>query len=519
MKFTQQFLSTWKKVPVSKRLGLLTFVVVAVIGTSMAYSRVTAPTWVVLYGNVDDAQASAVLAKLDAKGIQHQMGGNGTRVLVPKDQLVTARLSLAADGVGGRSMPEGWAIMDKEGLATSDLKQRVDYQRALEGELALTLMGIDAVDRATVHLTLPEKPIYAGSTTATAKPTASVLLELKRPLSADETDTVANLVASAVEGLAVSNVTVASSDGTILHAAGDNPSSGGTVTSTKALKATQEFETAQSQKLTTLARQLTQRSDASVVVKAELSFDETSTETETVDPTQQVPSAEHKLTEDWTGTGSPAGGTVGVDGGPLPTTAANANGKYTKEDKTTTYAGGKTVTKTVQTPGSVKRMSVAVVVPYDATAGDPTFDTADVARVVGAAAALDAKRGDTIEVATVAAGPVPTTVAPATTTPPVATGVPTTVLGGVGGGIFLFALVLLMKRRKRKRKLVATIGPALEQGEVAALTAAYALPHEQRGGTDTSKAETASIRADLDRMANETPESLAALLSSWLTKG
>ena len=167
MKVTQQFLSTWKKIPVSKRIGLLTVVVVAVFGVTMAYSRVTAPTWVVLYGNVDDAQASTVLAKLDAKGIAHQMGGNGTRILVSQDQLVTARLALAADGVGGRTMPAGWAIMDKEGLATSDMKQRVDYQRALEGELAKTLMGMDAVNMATVHLTIPEKAIYAGSSTDT----------------------------------------------------------------------------------------------------------------------------------------------------------------------------------------------------------------------------------------------------------------------------------------------------------------------------------------------------------------
>ena len=520
MKFLQQFLATWKRVPIGKRIGLLTFTVVAVVGASMAYSRVTAPTWAVLYGNVDDAQASAVLAKLDAKGIQHQIAGNGTRIMVPQEQLVTARLALAADGINGRSMPEGWAILDKEGLATSDMKQRIDYQRALEGELARTLMGIDAVDTATVHLTLPEKPIYAGSTTDITKPTASVLLGLKRPLVADETDTITNLVAGAVEGLTVANVTVASADGTILHAAGD-AASDSSVSTSKALKAAQEFDSAQSARLTILARQLTQRPDASVVVKAELNLDATSTETETVDPTKQVPSASHEATENWTGTGSPTGGTVGVDGGPLPN-ATGSNGTYSKSDKTVTYEGGKSVIKTTQTPGSVKRMSVAVVVPYDATAGDSTVDPADVSRVVGAAAALDLKRGDTIEVATVAAGPVPTTVATPTTTTPVPAGLPVTVLAGVGGGIFLFMLFLLTRRRKRSRKrgAAAPAGPALDAGDTMALPAVFAnAMADNRSDQQSGKAETASIRADLDRMANETPESLAALLSSWLTKG
>ena len=513
MKFTQQFMATWKRVPVRKRLGLAFVAVAVAIGASMAWTRLNAPTWVVLYGNVDDAQASAVLAKLDAKGIQHQMGGNGTRVLVPQTDLVTARLALAADGVGGKAMPEGWSIMDKEGLATSDMKQRVDYQRALEGEVAKTLMGMDAVSSATVHLTLPEKPIYAGSSTDLAKPTASVVLDLKRPLVADETETVANLVAGAVEGLVVSNVTVASTDGSMLHAAGDTAAGGGTVTSTKALKATQEFESSLSTRLTSLARQLTQRADASVVVRAELSFDETSTETESVDPTKQAPQADHTFSETWTGTGSTAGGTVGVDGGPLPTTAGSSNGTYKKEEKTTTYAGGRSVTKTVQTPGSVKRMSVAVVVPYDATAGDPTFDPADVSRVVGAAAAIDATRGDTIEVATVAAGPVPTTVAPATTTTPVASGASPVVLGGGGGGLFLVFLVFLMRRRKRKKAAAVSAGAAGPGADGTGVPPAYAMPAEP------TNADAASIKADLDRMANETPESLAALLSSWLTKG
>lgn len=519
MKF-QQFMATWKRVPIGKRIGLVTAVLVVVIGGFMLYGRATAPTWATLYSNVDDAQASDVLAKLDAKGIASKVEGNGTRIMVSKEDLVTARLALAAEGFNGRAMPEGWSILDNEGLATSDMKQRIDYQRALEGELATTLMGIDAVNLATVHLTLPEKPIYAGAAIDAVKPTASVLLDLNRVLSDDETQTITNLVAGAVEGLVISNVTVASSDGTILQAAGDNPAAGGSVTTSKAMKATTEFEAAQSDRLTLLARQLTQRPDASVVVRAELSFDESTTETETVDPTQQVPTAEHSVTENWEGSGNPAGGTVGVDGGPLPN-ATDSNGTYSKEEKTTTMMGGRSVTKVVQTPGAVKRMSVAVVVPFDADEGEPTIDPADVSRVIGAAAALDPTRGDTIEVATVAAGPVPTPVVPETPVVPVTAGVPTPVLGGVGGFIFLAVLVLLLLKRKKKRKAVeARLAPHKELGvpEAYALPT-LAVPAASGINPEVVKAENASIKADLDRMANETPESLAALLSSWLTKG
>lgn len=516
MKF-QQLMGTWKRVPIGKRILLISVALVAIVGGSMAYSRITAPTYAVLYGNVDDAQASEVLAKLDAKGISYQLAGNGTRIMVPEESLVSARLALAADGFDGRAMPEGWSILDNEGLATSDMKQRIDYQRALQGELAKTLMGIDAVNTATVNLTMPEKPLYAGSQTDGAKPTASVLLDLNRDLSDNEVETVSNLVASSVEGLTVANVTVASSDGTILHAAGDSPAAGTSVTTSKAMKATHEYETALSDRLTVLARQLTQRPDASVVVKAELSFDEQTTETETVDPAQQVPTAEHQSTEEWTGTGSPAGGTVGVDGGPLPN-ASDSNGTYKKDDKTTTYAGGRSVTKVVQSPGAIKRMSVAVVVPFDDAEGDPAVDPADVSRVIGAAAALDETRGDTIEVATVAAGPVPTTVAPTPTVTPVTTGVSTPVLGGVGGFIFLAVLFFLFRRKKKNKATRPAAAAELAPADAYAIPPTLAVPAISVSN-EAVKAETASIKADLDRMAAETPESLAALLSSWLTKG
>lgn len=522
MKFPQQLLAFWKKVPVGKRVLLVTMAVAVVIGGSMAYTRVTTPTYSVLYANVDDAQASSVLAKLDAKGIAHKMEGNGTRILVPADQLVAARIEMAAQGIGDRTMPAGWSLLDNQGLATSDARQKIDFQRALEGELAKTLMAMDAIDTAQVHLTLPEQPIYAGAASQNAVPsTASVVLALKRPLSADEVETVANLVASSVQGLTVNNITVASTDGTLLHAPGDNPGAGGTLTTSKAMKATQEFETAQSDRLTALARQLTLRPDASVVVRAELNFDETQVENETVDPTKQVPAAEHTLNETWTGTGSPTGGTVGVDGGPLPG-GANGNGTYNKDEKTTTYEGGKTVIKTVQTPGSVKRLSVAVVVPFDEnSAVDPTTLSADVSSLIGAAAGLDAARGDTIKVATVSAGAVPTTTTVAPTVTPVTSGLPIPVLAGVGGGIFLFMVVLLMKRKKSKKSKKVGKGATKDDDEQTVLESLPAMnwTPDAKANAEQHKAETASIRADLDRMANETPESLAALLSSWLTKG
>ena len=133
MKFSQAK-SIWSATPIGKRIFLLTAILTLGFGGWMAFGRITAPTYAVLYGNMTDVQASTVLAKLDAKGIPHKMEGNGTRILVPSDQLVAARIAMAAQGVGDRTMPAGWSILDNQGLATSDMRQRIDYQRALECE-------------------------------------------------------------------------------------------------------------------------------------------------------------------------------------------------------------------------------------------------------------------------------------------------------------------------------------------------------------------------------------------------
>jgi len=520
MKFTQDLGARWKAMPVSRRITMLAIVLGTLVGGSMAWTRINQPTWAVLYSNLDDAQASSVLAKLDAKGISHKVDGNGTRISVPKQSLIQARLNLAADGVTGKTVPAGWSILDKEGLATSDLRQRVDYQRALEGELSSTLMSMAAVSSATVHLTLPEKPIYAGSKADSIKPTASVLLGLRRPLAGDETDTVTNLVASAVENLTVSNITVASTDGLILHAPGDVSSSGG-VTSAKAFKATRDYEAARSAELSALAARLTQQPGAQVAVRAELDYAESTIETETVDPTKQVQTAKQTKSEEWTGSGgAAAGGTVGVDGGPVAGANGASSGTYKLQEETSQFTGGRSVTKTVGAPGTVKKLSIAVVVPFDDTGNGPAVDEAAIARVIGAAAGIDATRGDTIEVATVPATITPTTVAP-TPTPVVPGGLPVPVVAGAGGGLFVLFLIFKLRGRKKKKRATAAAKEALNQLQgnndlAQGMPANWA--SNAPAGMAATRQETDSIRADLDRMANETPESLAALLSTWLSK-
>ncbi len=542
-------------------LGQRMLLVAAVIGISFAgytaYSNSQKITWAVLYANTDDATAASVMAKLDAHGIPHQLSGNGTRIEVPASQLASTRLTLASEGVTGQPVPEGFdQIFSNQGLASSDFEQRVNYQRALEGELAKTLLTMDNVAGASVKLTIPQQSVFIGDgTTSNDKPTASVMLSLRQPLTAAQVETVTNLVASSIEGLTPDQVTIASSDGTLLHAAGDSTTS---ATSTKNIAMTSDYENELSNRLTALARTLTGSAAATVEVRATMDFTQSDVEHEVIDPTKNVPTADHSTSETWTGTGSQVAGSTGASAGAA--SSGSGNGTYASSDKTTTFTpGDRTVTKSSQTTPTVTRLSIAVVVPVanvtattlagGATAGDvpatsiataaagtSAVDDAMLKRVIGSAAGIDATRGDTIEVAMVPAvatdsGQLLTVSGgtSATAIKPVAAK-PTTLLAeAAGAGALGMFLLVMMGRRRSKRKAKANSSSPLiiaesgkkGKGKKGAATApapvltATAAPQRT---ADPDREAVDEIKGDLERMLAESPESLAALLSSWMAK-
>lgn len=527
----------WRGLGLGQRMTIVSLVIGVAIAGYVGYQRMNAPNWAVLYANVDDATASDVLAGLDAHGIAHKVDGNGTRILVPKEQLSSSRLALAGDGITAQPQPEGFdEIFANQGLASSDFEQRVNYERALEGELARTLLTMEPVAGARVQLTIPEPSIFVGDgTTQTDKPTASVVLSLRRDLTRAEGDTVANVIASSVQGLTPDQVTIAAADGTLLRAAGSSDA-GAAAGSTKNIEVTREFENGLSTRLTELARTLTGQPNAKVEVRAVLDFTESTVEQETIDPAKNTPTAEHESTEKWTGSGGTAGGVASVDGGPIGA-SGSSNGTYEKTDKTTTYTpGDRTVTRSTTSTPAVTRLSVAVVVPVAPDANGKATSTVDedtLSRVLGPAAGIDTKRGDTIEVAVVPAAVTDTgeliTDTSTTPTPVTASAPPTTLMAeAAGGGAFVMLLLALVMRRRRKKKeprRAAAAGTIAPSGKQAKGRQADAAPIEGMPPTvhaplpnDPDRQAVDEIKGDLERMLNESPESLAALLSTWMAK-
>src|SRR5882757_7266789 len=198
-------------------LGLA--IAAVVLGGYLFTKWAAQPTWTPLYGNLSSTDAGSVTSELKSKGVQYRLADGGATVMVPQAQVYQLRLDMSAKNLptGGS---QGYALLDKQGITTSEFRQRVDYQRALEGELARTIGAIDGVSGADVHLVIPAEDVFADDS---RKPSASVLLRPKtagKKFSSDQVRSVVNLVAGSVEGLTPDAVTVADSAGHTLSPPG-----------------------------------------------------------------------------------------------------------------------------------------------------------------------------------------------------------------------------------------------------------------------------------------------------------
>src|SRR3954464_5744225 len=363
--------------------GLL--VVLTLVGGLMFYRWVSTPSYAVLYSGMDAKDASEVTTKLSADGGPYKLTGNGTTVEVPKENLDAERVALGAAGLpkGGTG---GWESLDKEGLTTSSFRQQVDYQRALEGEIAKTLRGIDGVDDAQVHLVLPEERLF---TDQQRNARASVMLTTRRQLSSDQVNAVVSTVSSAVPDLDQSAVSVTDSNGRLLskQAGGSDEQS--------AQQAT--YEDGQTARAQSMLDQLLGQGHAVARGSATLNFDNTHSAVKPVDGKNSAVTGSEKSTETYNSpNGSSASGALSASDPTAGITSTTSNASnYEKKSETTTTVPSEQLDDTQKATGTVARQSVAVVLDTTAKNLPPN---AQVQQLVAAALGLDPKRGDTIVV-------------------------------------------------------------------------------------------------------------------------
>ena len=376
--------------------GQRTMVVIAVIALALGGFAFTKwagkPSYAPLFSNLDPSDASAITEKLTSSGVPYQLSDGGTTILVPSDKVYQTRLDASAEGLPAGSN-DGYTLLDKQGVTTSEFRQRVDFQRAMEGELAKTIESIDGVDSAAVHLVIPPDDVFADSN---QKPSASVLVKTRTgtDLSDDQVRAIDHLVASSIQGLEPTAITIADAKGTVLLAPGDE----GTASEAGDLRTrqTRAFEQARAKELQAMLDKVVGPGHAVVQVNADLDFDKRSTTTEAYSKGSGAVLAERSTKETFTGSQAGSTGVLGPNTGVSTTGSGNGNA-YNKNDTSRDFGVGKTTEQTESAPGKINRLSVAVLLD-----GGAKVNPTDLQRVIAAASGIDTKRGDVIEVTRVA---------------------------------------------------------------------------------------------------------------------
>ena len=376
--------------------AMMAVAAVAVIVGLWVVTRPGGETMAPLFSNLSAEDASGITEKLSSQGVSYELADNGRSVLVPASRVYQLRLDMAADGLptGGAA---GYSLLDKQGLTTSQFRQRVDYQRALEGEIARTVQAIDGVQAATVHLVIPDDDVFAGDE---KEASASVLVRTRNGvvLDAMQVQTIANLVASSVEGLTTQSVTVADGQGNLLLAPGQDGMNAAMTDAQN--RQTTAFESHLATELERLIAPVVGAGKASIKVSADLDFDEresTTTRYENPSPEGQpaLVAAAEESTETYTGGGNGTGGVLGVEGTPEEGTTPTDASSYNKSDATRQFALNQVVEGVRTAPGAITRLSVAALV--DEGAVTPQQLTA-IQEVLARGAGIDEARGDVLTV-------------------------------------------------------------------------------------------------------------------------
>lgn len=473
-----------RSLPPAQRAGIAVAAMVLVMAAIPFFQWITTPSYTLLYSGMDDRQLAEVTDQLDSDGVVYQL--DGARVMVPRDDLHRIRASLAQAGVAATPAVTGYELLDDQALGVSDFRQRVDLQRAWEGELTRTLLAMDAIDSASVRLVIPETTLFAEQP---APATASVLIGTRGTLEAGQIEAITLLVSSAVDGLDPADVTIADTRGQVLHSPGDGTTGG---FADRHQRHTREFEAALAADLTQLLNRAT-NAPASAVVRARLDFDETETQREQFDG-EGVPLREHTLSERSEGSTPAAGGVIGVDGGPL---ADATEGTHEREEATREFGVGRTTTRTVQAPGTVEQLNVAVVVDETSTLSD-----AELQALIAAASGYDAGRGDQIAITRVATPPAPDVL-------PAEAGWDVVELAQrIVALVVLVAIavgLLLMLRRRFDRPAERVVEAHVQS------------PWELQGQREEQgREEHRAIRQEVSELVERQPEEIASLLRSWL---
>ncbi|MBF0343152.1 MAG: flagellar M-ring protein FliF [Nitrospirae bacterium] len=347
-----------------KKIILASSVVMAIASLILIISWSQKPNYQVLFANLSEADAGVIVNKLQELKEPYKLTSN--TILVTSDKVYDLRLKLAAQGLpqGGGV---GFEVFDKVDFQTTDFMQKLNYRRALEGELSRTILALSEIDRARVHLAMPEKSLFIKEK---EPPTASILIALKqgRTLSQSQIQGIVHLVSSSVEGLNPKDVTIVDNKGELLTRPVDDVVG---LTATQ-LEYQKKYEKDVEIRIMDILEPVIGKSKVKARVTADIDFSKSEKTEEKYDPEGQVVRSEQSVKEKSTTMGP--GGVPGVQSNLPGKATAQSQGAQTqaqKQSETLNYEINKVVSHTQGPSGNVKKLSAAVLVDGMYTAAKP----------------------------------------------------------------------------------------------------------------------------------------------------
>jgi flagellar M-ring protein FliF len=377
--------------------------------------RVTAPQMTPLFTDLTLEDSAAVVKELDHQAVAYELKNDGAIILVPKDRVPQLRMKLAESGLPkGGSI--GYEIFDKsDALGASSFVQNINHLRALEGELARSIRGIDRVQGARVHLVLPERPLFSREK---IEPSASIVLKVRGSLESQQVRAIRHLVASAVDGLKPERVSVIDEAGRLLADGAASDNAAGTGTDERQVA----YERRLREQVEGIVSSVVGPGRARVQLTADFDFNRVTQTSEKFDPEGRVIRSS-QTREESSGTSDGKEGQVSVSN-ELPNApqrqgdnAAAQREQSRKSEEVVNYEISRSTKTEVTEGGRVNRVSVAVLVDgiYGRNdKGESVYQPRDkeeidrIAALVRSAIGFDQKRGDQVEVVNLRFAEVPT---------------------------------------------------------------------------------------------------------------
>lgn len=401
------FISTLSPIKKVAMVGLGVGIVATITGLFFWAGETT---YVPLMTNLNAEDSASIIRVLHDKHIPFKVDPTGKMVSIPPESLYDLRLELASQGMPQSSVV-GYEVFDKQSLGTTSFVQKVNQKRALEGEITRTITTIKGVRHARVHLAMPQKSTFVEDQ---KKSTASVALDLDpgTVLNDKQVYGIGNLVARAIEGMEVNDVVIVDSNGKVLSKNSNDPLSAATANN---LDFEQKVESDYEHRIENILNRIVGEGHVVAKVTADLDFSQVAETQTIVDGDSSAIISMEKRSENMNGTRpGPMGLSGAVSNRPDQPPAANGGEVHTetgKNNEVTNYEVPKTIRRTTKPTGTVKRLSVAVLIDgkqVRTTGKDgvvqskvedwPVERIKEFEGLVASAVGIDKKRGDILEI-------------------------------------------------------------------------------------------------------------------------